>query len=188
MDTRSRIIRSLVSIVCLQTALGPQAVVLAQEAAPVVAPGAASNGATMDTSANGTPVLNIASPNSAGVSHNRFTSYHVDARGLVINNSAANAVSLLGGGTPGNLNLVNGSASVILNEVIAPNGGSRLGGYQEILGTSAELVIANPWGISCNGCGFINTPRVTLSTGTPVMSPNGGLQGFTINGGLLAIT
>ena len=129
MESRSRIVRrpaaALIGIACLQIALGPQAIVLAQEAAPVVAPAPAGGNATVGSSANGTPVLDISSPNSAGVSHNRFTSYDVDARGLVINNSAANAVSLLGGGVAGNANLSNGAASLILNEVISANAGSR---------------------------------------------------------------
>jgi filamentous hemagglutinin len=186
MTSRSRVTRTLVGIVCLQIALGPQAVVLAADLGPAPVP---SDSATnVGASANGTAVLNISAPNSAGVSHNRFSSYDVDARGLVINNSAANAVSLLGGGVPANANLTNGSASLILNEVIRANGGSQLNGYQEILGSSAELVIANPWGITCNGCGFVNTPRVTLTTGTPTLSAAGALQGFTINGGLIAVT
>ena len=62
-----------------------------------------------------------------------------------------------------------------------------LAGYQEIVGPQAELVIANPWGVTCNGCGFINTPRVTLTTGVPTISGSGALAGFTITGGQIAI-
>ena len=153
-----------------------------------IVPTPANGNTGIGASANGTPVVEIAAPNSAGVSHNLFTSYNVGSGGLILNNSSVNAVSLLGGGTAGNTNLAAGqSASLILNEVTAPNSGSLLAGYQEILGPSAELVIANPWGVTCNGCGFVNTPRVTLTTGTPTLSPGGALSGFTITGGQIAV-
>ena len=160
----------------------------AQAAQAQVAPTPANGNTAIGSSANGTPVVEIATPNSAGVSHNLFTSYNVGSGGLILNNSSVNAVSLLGGGTVANTNLAAGrSASLILNEVTAPNSGSLLAGYQEILGPSAELVIANPWGVTCNGCGFVNTPRVTLTTGTPTLAPSGALSGFTITGGQIAI-
>src|SRR5262249_22567369 len=159
-------------------AVGPQ--IAAAQSAPA-APAPADTHTTVTTSANGTPVVNIATPNASGVSHNKFNAYDVDSRGLILNNSPVNAVSVIGGGTAANTNLANGqSASLILNEVVAANPGSMLAGYQEILGHSAELVIANPWGVTCNGCGFLNTPRVTLTTGVPTLSASGALAGFTI--------
>ncbi|MDY7568963.1 hypothetical protein RGV32_03770 [Pseudomonas sp. CCC4.1] len=39
--------------------------------------------------------------------------------------------------------------------------------------------MANPYGITCNGCGFINTPNVTLTTGKPMV---GGLLAETMGG------
>jgi filamentous hemagglutinin len=182
MSSKSRATRVFAAFLSFNVAFGPQAVVLAQQA-----PVAADANTTLTQSANGTPVVNIATPNAQGVSHNRFDSYDVGEDGLILNNSAANALSLLGGGTVGNAHLANGSANLILNEVVRANAGSMLRGYQEILGPSAELVIANPWGITCNGCGFVNTPRVTLTTGRPTIS-NGLLAGFTITGGQLAVT
>src|SRR5689334_5382796 len=108
--------RSILALVSLQLAIGPQQIARAQTApAPVAATVPADSRTNVGTSANGTPVVNIATPNAAGVSHNRFNSYDVDARGLILNNSAADAVSILGGGTPGNANLTAGSASLILN-------------------------------------------------------------------------
>ncbi|WP_404829515.1 two-partner secretion domain-containing protein [Dickeya solani] len=44
---------------------------------------------------------------------------------------------------------------------------SRLAGYLEVAGQAANVVVANPYGITCSGCGFLNTPRITLTTGTP---------------------
>ncbi|MBD9609869.1 hypothetical protein, partial [Pseudomonas sp. PDM08] len=40
--------------------------------------------------------------------------------------------------------------------------------------------------ISCNGCGFINTPRVTLTTGKPVLD-NGRLDRFQVDQGSVTI-
>ncbi|MGY8819598.1 MAG: two-partner secretion domain-containing protein, partial [Pseudomonadales bacterium] len=53
-------------------------------------------------------------------------------------------------------------------------------------GNAAHVVVANPHGITCDGCGFINTPRVTLSTGTPIIE-NGQLDRFDVNGGHIGI-
>lgn len=82
----------------------------------------------------------------------------------------------------GNANLTSGSARLILNEVTGGNR-SNLRGYQEIFGQSAEYVLANPNGITCNGCGFINTPRATLSTGLPQFDGNGDLLGLDVDTG-----
>jgi filamentous hemagglutinin len=61
-----------------------------------------------------------------------------------------------------------------------------LRGYTEVAGQSARVIVANPYGISCNGCGFINTPRVTLTTGKPVLD-NGRLDRFQVDQGSVSI-
>ena len=61
---------------------------------------------------------------------------------------------------------------------------STLAGFTEVLGGKADIVVvANPNGISCNGCGFINTDHATLTTGTPNIAAGGSLAGFTVNRG-----
>ena len=52
----------------------------------------------------------------------------------------------------------------------------------EIAGSSASLLIANPNGITCQGCGFINTNNVTLATGLPQIMTNGYIE-FNIQRG-----
>lgn len=137
--------------------------------------------------ANGVPVINIAAPNAAGLSHNQFKDYNVGKEGVILNNSTSAAQKTqLAGYINGNSQLGGKAAGVILNEV---NGGSvsQLNGYTEVAGKSARVIIANPYGVTCNGCGFINTPRVTLSTGKPVLDGNGKLDRFEVDGGSVNI-
>ncbi len=133
---------------------------------------------------NGVPVVNINTANSAGVSHNKYSKYNVEANGLVLNNGNSSQISrqsVLAGQVMANLNL-GAEATLILNEVVAPNR-SLLAGYTEVLGGKADVVVANPYGITCSGCGFINTDRATLTTGTPKLNSNGSLQGFSVREG-----
>ncbi|ROM56643.1 hemagglutinin, partial [Pseudomonas poae] len=43
------------------------------------------------------------------------------------------------------------------------------------------------YGITCSGCGFINTPNVTLTTGKPVLDASGQLQRYQVDGGAVTI-
>lgn len=40
----------------------------------------------------------------------------------------------------------------------------------EVAGDKAQVIVANASGITCNNCGFINTDRVTLTTGKPIVA------------------
>ena len=144
----------------------------------------AANQAQIDQAPNGVPVVNIADPSAAGVSRNEFTELNIGQEGLIFNNSREVTDTQLSGFITGNTQL-NREATIILNEV---NGASRsqLEGFAEVAGQGANLVIANPNGITCDGCGFINTPRTTLSTGQAIIS-GGDLQGFNVQGGDIAI-
>ncbi len=139
--------------------------------------------------------INIAMPNSSGLSHNKFTDYNVNESGQIINNfsgknssevaggTGANAVTQtqIGGLVTANPNLANsGAARVILNEVTSANS-SQLRGYTEIAGTKADLIIANPNGITCFGCGFVNTARLLMVGGSSNYDANGNL-GFNLKG------
>ncbi|PYC13428.1 hemagglutinin [Pseudomonas jessenii] len=142
---------------------------------------------SLDRAGNGVPIINIATPNASGLSHNQFHDYNVGAQGLILNNgSTQNTVTQLGGHIVDNPNLKNsGSAQAILNEVVSGNP-SQLRGYTEVAGQSARVIVANPYGITCNGCGFINSPRVTLTTGKPVLD-NGRLERYQVDQGSVAI-
>ncbi|WP_274509748.1 hemagglutinin repeat-containing protein [Xanthomonas campestris] len=154
------------------------------QVAPTPNPGGQQPG--QQVAANGVPVVDIVAPNARGISHNRYSNFNVGPNGLILNNSAQISKTELGGYVAGNNNLQrSGAASLILNEVTSAS--SRLQGYTEIAGAKAQLVIANPNGISCDGCGFLNTSRVTLTTGAPNLGSDGALNGFTVTGGALSI-
>lgn len=159
----------------------------AQVPSAVLAPGGQ---ATIYVSPNGTTVVNINAANAAGLSHNRYQQFNVNANGLVLNNTTSaqqiNYQSQLAGQLLANFNIV-APANVILNEVVS-NNRSTLAGFTEVLGNKADVVLANPYGITCSGCGFINTDRVTLSTGVPFLAANGALGGFNVNQGNILVT
>ncbi|EKH9592880.1 hemagglutinin repeat-containing protein, partial [Escherichia coli] len=79
-----------------------------------------------------------------------------------------------------------GEAKGIINEVTGGNR-SLLQGYTEVAGKAANVMVANPYGITCDGCGFINTPHATLTTGRPVMNADGSLQALEVTEGSITI-
>nr|WP_313658504.1 hemagglutinin repeat-containing protein [Achromobacter ruhlandii] len=134
---------------------------------------------------HGVPVVNIAPPSAGGVSNNRYTQFNVGPSGVVLNNSGGASPSQLAGQVDGNPMLGNRHAGTILNQVTAPNP-SQLLGALEVAGNRANVIVANPAGITCNGCGFLNADRATLTTGKPRVGPDGGI-GFDVTGGRLAV-
>ncbi len=144
----------------------------------------ATNQPGVGSAPNGVPLIDIVTPNGAGLSHNKYDNFNVGTQGLILNNfKGEQGISNLGGVTPGNPNLnASNPASVILNEVTSGNR-SALNGPTEVYGGRADVIIANPNGITCAGCGFINTPHATLTTGVPNIGADGSLTGFTVNGG-----
>ena len=142
---------------------------------------------SVDKTRSGVDQVNISSPSAAGVSHNSFDKFNVSQKGVVINNSAEDGVSVIGGAVYKNPNFQKDmrEASIILNEVTGTST-SDLQGWTEIFGRSAEYVLANPNGIYVNGAGFINTPKVTLTTGVPAMR-GGELLGVGVSQGKITV-
>ena len=142
--------------------------------------------------------INIAAPNSNGLSRNAFVDYNVNQSGQIINNfsgegaiagSGLGAVTQtqIGGLVTTNPNLSSsGSALVILNEVTS-NNVKKLLGYVEIAGTKADLILANPNGIACAGCGFINSSHLLMVAGKSEFDADGNL-GFLVGSQKSAVT
>ena len=151
---RQSLLRRTVAWLTLVAFIGQPMIVTAQVIADQAA--AANKRPVIDTTANGIPLVQIATPNAAGLSHNQYTQFNVDPAGLILNNSSTTVLTQQAGYVAGNQNLANGAASVILNEVTSTSR-SQLNGYIEVAGPQAEVIVANPNGITCNGCGFINT-------------------------------
>ena len=110
---------------------------------------------------------NISAPNSSGLSSNSVGDFDVNSDGTILNNSATNGTATLGStAVTGNSNIpAGGEASLILFQVTG-SGGSDLDGTIEVFGGEAGLIIANPNGITCDGCAFTNVNRVDLVTGS----------------------
>ncbi len=160
-----------------------------QPAHPAFAEGiaVATGSTTLNQAGNGVPVVDIATPNGAGVSHNLYQDFNVAQPGVILNNATGQLTQTqLGGLIQNNPHLTGASANVIINEVIGANP-SQLQGYLEVAGQQAGVVVANPNGLTCDGCGFINTPNVTLSTGKPVLDTHGQLQMLDVKQGALTV-
>ncbi|MDX8000785.1 filamentous hemagglutinin N-terminal domain-containing protein, partial [Xenorhabdus sp. Reich] len=140
------------------------------------------------TTQNGLPQVNINAPNQAGVSHNPYQQFDVDQRGAILNNSALMTSTQLAGMIQGNPRLDPNAAPArfIINEVNSDKP-SQLRGFLEVAGGRAQVIVANPSGIVCNGCGTINAGRMTLTTGKPQLNADGSLAGYQVERGVVSI-
>ncbi|KEY57332.1 hemagglutinin repeat-containing protein [Serratia sp. DD3] len=137
---------------------------------------------------NGVPQVNINAPNQAGISHNQYQQFDVDKQGAILNNSAVMTSTQLAGYIQGNAKLDPNAApaKVIINEVNS-NNPSQLRGFLEVAGGKAQVVVANPSGIMCDGCGTINAGRMTLTTGKPQLNADGSVAGYQVERGVIQV-
>ncbi|MDP0507192.1 MAG: filamentous hemagglutinin N-terminal domain-containing protein, partial [Fusobacterium sp. JB019] len=121
--------------------------------------------------------VDIVTPNERGLSHNKFLKFNVDENGMILNNSSQMTLTDLAGLIYGNPNIEAGKeAKTILSEVTGLTR-SEIEGFIEIAGKEAEFILANPNGIYLSNGGFLNTSKVTMTTGKLVdeINENGGI-------------
>jgi filamentous hemagglutinin family protein len=111
-------------------------------AAGIVADGGTATG--VSTAANGHQTVAIA-PAVGGVSNNTYRSFNVSTAGADLNTTGINA-------------------RTIVNQVTSTNP-SLIQGAVNVLGPRANVILANPNGITVDGGSFVNAGHVVLSTG-----------------------
>ncbi|KWA28559.1 filamentous hemagglutinin N-terminal domain-containing protein [Burkholderia territorii] len=99
---------------------------------------------SVSTGATGRQTVNIA-PTIGGVSNNTYSSFNVSKAGADLNNIGINA-------------------RTIVNQVTSTNP-SLIQGNINVLGPRANVILANPNGVTVDGGSFTNTGHVVLSTG-----------------------
>ncbi|WP_408410503.1 two-partner secretion domain-containing protein [Paraburkholderia strydomiana] len=103
-----------------------------------------STATTVTTSPGGRQTVNIA-PAIGGVSNNTYNSFNVSNAGANLNNVGINARTIVNQVTSTNPSLIQGDITV--------------------LGPRANVILANPNGITVDGGSFVNAGHVVLSTG-----------------------
>ncbi|WP_227792162.1 filamentous hemagglutinin N-terminal domain-containing protein [Burkholderia sp. BE17] len=112
------------------------------------------------------PAVNIAAPNSNGISLNQYQTFGVGPEGLVLDDNTVPGTPLLGGTLGANLNLRRRAASTIINPITS-NNIAVMNGPLETFGVTAAVIVSAPGGISVNGMVMINIPGLTLTTRAP---------------------
>jgi filamentous hemagglutinin len=170
----------------------------AAHAAPIVDPRAPiAFTPTITQTSTGVPAVNISAPNSHGISVNQYSTFDVTPAGLVLNNSTTGGTPLLGGTLGANPNLGGRPASLIINQVTLTGPASLLLGVLEVFGTPASIVVSTPNGIQVNGLSLVNSPNLTLTTGTPqflsgvngtpTTFANAGAAAYQVSGGNISV-
>ncbi|MBE9864405.1 filamentous hemagglutinin N-terminal domain-containing protein, partial [Campylobacter concisus] len=113
---------------------------------------------------NETLIINITNPDSKGVSINEYSRFNTPPTGTILNNSNKNIDTKIAGQIDANYRLTK-EASLIINKVNSAEK-SSLKGNLEVAGSRADVVIANPNGISVDGLNMINSRSLTLTTGS----------------------
>ena len=129
---------------------------------------------------NGIPLVNISAPTAGGVSRNDYERFNIPTKGAILNNSYTLSKTELAGYVQGNANMAQGPAKIIVNQVTSGNP-TTMNGFLEVAGNKADVIIANPNGITVNGGGFINTARAILTTGKPEYDNKERLKDFRID-------
>lgn len=146
-------------VLALMAAMCTPAVLTAQS---VVPDGGTATGITVGSAALIT--VDIAPADAASISHNTYSAFSVPAAGVDLNNASV-------------------QARTIINEVTSTRT-SHLEGPLTVIGPKADVIIANPNGITVNGGRFQNTGNVALTTGVLGRSAGNQVSAQVTTGGI----
>lgn len=134
--------------------------------------------------ASGVVSVNIATPNDKGLSNNHYRQFDVGGSGVILNNNRKAVSTQIAGFVAANPYMARGEASTILNQINS-NHPSHLGGFIEVAGKKADVIIANPSGLLINGAGFINAGHVHLAAANSQVN-QGQVTGYEVGTGHIA--
>ena len=134
--------------------------------------------------ASGVVSVNIATPNDKGLSNNHYRQFDVGGSGVILNNNRKAVSTQIAGFVAANPYMARGEASTILNQINS-NHPSHLGGFIEVAGKKADVIIANPSGLLINDAGFINAANVHLAAANSQVN-QGQVTGYEVGTGHIA--
>lgn len=134
--------------------------------------------------ASGVVSVNIATPNDKGLSNNHYHQFDVGGSGVILNNNRKAVSTQIAGFVAANPYMARGEASTILNQINSDHP-SHLGGFIEVAGKKADVIIANPSGLLINGAGFINAANVHLAAANSQVN-QGQVTGYEVGTGHIA--
>ena len=134
--------------------------------------------------ASGVVSVNIATPNDKGLSNNHYRQFDVGGSGVILNNNRKAVSTQIAGFVAANPYMARGEASTILNQINSDHP-SHLGGFIEVAGKKADVIIANPSGLLINGAGFINAGHVHLAAANSQVN-QGQVTGYEVGTGHIA--
>ena len=133
---------------------------------------------------NKVAIIDIAKPESDGVSDNRFNKFNVNNGAVFKNNKQADNSTLVGY-LDKSKNSGNSAAKTILTQVTGKETTTLKGGL-EVLGERADLLVVNPNGITVNGVKTFNSDRFIVST-SDVIDPKKGKLNLSVDKGTVTI-
>ncbi|VEG13331.1 hemagglutinin repeat-containing protein [Moraxella cuniculi] len=135
--------------------------------------------------ASGITSVNITTPNARGLSNNHYSQFDVGNSGVILNNNRQATNTQIAGFVAANPFMARGEASTILNQINS-NHPSYLGGFIEIAGKKADVIIANPSGLVVNGAGLINAGNAHLAAAGSEVN-QGQVSGYQVGGDVLVL-
>jgi|GEM_PF-2390919 len=112
----------------------------------------------------GVPVLLLQAPQSNGISVNDLPGFDIAPNGMLLNNALSAGLSRIGGAYDANPFYDQRAADVVVIQVTSPQS-SRWEGPLELVGSPADVWVANPQGIWVNGASLFGATHMIMGAG-----------------------